>query len=334
LTVTDPEVARLIDTFEAKDDDLEAIEALGRMGKKSADPLRAALKDKNSQVRFRAVWSLAFMEPDLVMEAAAELMPLLKDDDPGVRYKTVFVLQKIGDRSGDAYLGIIGALNDKDDSVRDTAIEVVEKLGAPPKEAVPGLAQLAGKNNEYTVRSKAMVLLGKAGAPAAPVFKSLLKSADSLDTIELIRAISHLGSVAKPILPDLQTIMIKKRDFWDAENELIETFKKCGPDGGAGLAAVLRALHDDPKSPDFAPGDARTAVLLKAIGEIGADAKAATPVLVLLLENGDRWNVEVLDALGGIGPAAKDAMPAVRKLVGTRFDAQAQAALKRMGAKN
>ncbi len=320
------EIPRIIACFDNGDEDvrLMAAETLKNVGAKAVGPLRERLTDSNASVRFWCVQSLAYIGP-AAADAAGDIVKRLKDDDSNVRYKAVYALGKLGDTSDPVIDGLLTALSDPDEGVSETAVEVLDNFGTPKKESLPLLAELAGKDSK--VRGVALKLLGRMGEPAAPTFKALLKKANALDQIELIQAIAQLGPGAKSLLPDLEAIMIKS-PFWDAQDDLVGAFKKCGPDGARGLANVLKTL-----APQFIANDARAAILLKSIGEIGPEAKGTVPLLIDLLKEREALRPGILDALGGIGPAASEAIPAVEALVqnANNRDDPAVVALRRMG---
>jgi HEAT repeat protein len=326
------EIPRIIACFEVEDEDLrfQATETLKAVGVKAVDPLRAKLKDKNAKVRFYAVQTLAMIGPDAA-GASDDILACLNDKQGDVRYKAVYALGKLGVKSDAVIDGLVKALGDKDTSVSETAIETLETIGPPSKESLPKLAELAGKDSTPAVRTVAVKLIGQIGKPAVPTIRELLKKADTLDTLALIQAIATLGPDAAPLLPDLQTIMIKSR-FWDEPEALVGTFKKCGADGASGLASVLKTLHD-PKSEFFAPNDDRSNTLLKAIGDMGSTGKPAVPVLIAILQNTDALRSPILETLGDIGPSAKEAIPVVEALAKNAKDNNDPAviALRRMG---
>jgi HEAT repeat protein len=325
------EIPRIVACFERNNEILraQAAETLSKIGPKAVDPVREKLKSTNPKVRYWAVLTLALIGPDAA-GASDDVLACLNDDDADVRYKAVYALGKLGVKSDAVLDGLVKALGDKDNTVSTTAIDVLGKIGPPSQESLPMLAKLAAKESPAEVRTLAIKLLGQIGKPAVPTFKELLKNADTLDRIAIIQAIAALGPDATPLLGELQAIMIKNR-FWDAQEELVGTFKKCGPEGASGLANVLKTLHDS-KSPHFAPDDERSKTLLKEIGEMGAQAKSAVPLLVELLQEGDSLRPQILDALGGIGPAASAAIPAVEALLNDAALAEpARIALRRMG---
>src|ERR1043166_227372 len=215
--VSDREVARLLGHFADTDDDkaLEASQDLAAMGERAVDPLRATLKVNNPRIRFWAVQTLAFMDADTMAPATDDLLPLLRDDDVNVRYKTVYALGKVHRKSEAAFVGIVNALADPDESVRDTAIEVVEKRDKPPRGAVPALAKLVAPDANAQVRQRVLPILAKAGEPAVPTFRELLKKCmtefqpRSHECSLVLHATSLLGPAAHGLLPELDAFLLQ-----------------------------------------------------------------------------------------------------------------------------
>jgi hypothetical protein len=123
-----------------------------------------------------------------------------------------------------------------------------------------------------------------------------------------------------------------KNKWWDAESEMLAVFKRCGPEGAAGLIAVLGSLHD-PKSPHFDLADVRSLAVVKAIGDMGSQGKSAVPMLITMLKERPSLRPRILETFGDIGPAANESRSAVQALLKEPAHAeQARVALKRMGA--
>lgn len=322
------EVGKIIACFENGDEDLRVLAAvtLGQVGPKAVGPLREKLTDQNEEVRYGCVQSLALLKSDAA-PAVPDLLKCLHDTNPRVRYKSAYALGQTGVKSDAIFEGLLGTLDDLDDRVPETSLKVLEELGAPPKATLPKLAKRAAKDSPPATRAVALKLLGQMGPEVVPTFQILLKEANTLDQIEVIKAIAQLGPNAAPLLPDLEAIMIKNR-FWDAQEDLIATFKKCGKDGANGLGNVLRKL-----APELNANDERGQIVLKAIGDIGPDAKGTVPLLIELLKDREALRLPTLDALGGIGPAASEAIPIVESLVKNPKNKNDPAviALRRMG---
>lgn len=331
--VENSDLTRLLAGLERNDENVRLISgvALGQLGPKAVEPLREKLKHHNAKVRFSAAQAFAHMDAAAVAPAASDLARCAEDSDAEVRRKAIYVLGKLGGKGENVFNAIIKGLGDSDTEVAREAMSALEKMDAPPKEALPTLVKLA-KDSKFETRTEAFKLLGKMGDTAVPAMKDLFKSADPIDRATLIKSVVRLGPAAKPLLPELQAHMTAA-PWWDNDADLFAIFKACGPDGAAGLTSVLKSLHD-PKSPHFNLADERARTLLPVIGQFGAQAKDATPVLMEFLKERETLRLVVLETLGDIGPSAKEAIPAVQALMSDpRASNAARAALKRMGVR-
>jgi HEAT repeat protein len=333
------EIPRLIACFASDDLDIcaQASETLKIVGEKAVDPLRENLSDKNANVRFWSAQTLAHIGPEAA-RASSELVKSLADTDAKVRYKSAYALGQIGVKSDAVFTGLIQALEDKDADVPSEAISALAKLGAPPAEAIPALTKLATKD-DAAVRHAAIGLLGKLGAPAVPTFKLLLKNTKiPEERLVVVGAVVALGTEAKPLVPELVSLLDDqiRQGGGFIDPQLIEVFKKCGPDGGKALAQELKEI--DRESIAFI---ARQSIL-KGIGDMRSpeEAKATVPILIELLKKNTPTHAVVeyrhliLEALGDIGVAANASIPQVESLTNDPAPlvaSGARVALKRMG---
>jgi len=372
----DDEIPKLIACFDRSEEfpvegklpvGIAASEALARIGAEAVGPLRASLKDmKNVRMRYYSAQTLGRMGP-IAAPAADDLLERLQDSDSDVRYKSAYALGQLGLHTDPIIGGLVKVLDDSDRDVPRTAIaslekigvpalpkmyqlvgatsgrtreqlvEALEKIGSPPEDALPVLANLA-KDPSDLVRQPAFKLLAQLGKPAVPTFKELLKKPSPFDLIALPHALALLPKdEARPLLPELEVLLLRNV-WWDAEPELMGTLKRCGPDGAQTLTNILKTLQD-PTSKQFAEGAARTTIVLRTLGEMGADARGAVPTLLTLLKERSALQAQILDTLGDIGPAAcaiKGTVPAVETLLATpgqnpEVAEKARTALNRMG---
>ncbi|MGH6635083.1 MAG: HEAT repeat domain-containing protein, partial [Gammaproteobacteria bacterium] len=150
----------------------------------------------------------------------------------------------------------------------------------------------------------ATMVFGTMGVQGVPVLLKALNDQDAAVRGAGIDALSQMGAAAHIAIPEL----IKALDDpdpdipWRAANAL-------GAMGSDAAAALTNALREK-------RGEVRRLVV-DALGEIGAAAKVAIPVLVQLLERDNdaelRWRAA--DALGAMGAHAKSAVPVLRRLV-------------------
>jgi HEAT repeat protein len=71
-----------------------AVVGLSRIGKPAISELTLALREKDAQARYHALWALANIGTD-ALEAVPEMMPLLTDKERDVRAKALFALIRI-----------------------------------------------------------------------------------------------------------------------------------------------------------------------------------------------------------------------------------------------
>ncbi|MGH8657387.1 MAG: HEAT repeat domain-containing protein, partial [Gammaproteobacteria bacterium] len=169
---------------------------------------------------------------------------------------------------------------------------------AEPRETAPA----SGAQNRPLSWPTTMVF-GTMGVQGVPALLKALNDQDAAVRGAGIDALSQMGAAAHVAIPEL----IKALDDpdpdipWRAANAL----GTMGRDAAAALTNALREKR----------GEVRRLVV-DALGEIGAAAKVAIPVLVQLLERDNdtelRWRAA--DALGAMGAHAKSAVPVLRRL--------------------
>jgi HEAT repeat protein len=204
----EPLIAALDD--EVTDVRQAAARALGRLGDaRAAEPLIAALTDRDSSVRGSAAQALGRLGD---VKAVEPLIAALTDDDRTVPQAAAGALDKLGwqpDRteSGAAYwitrhqwdqciqIGasavtpLVATLQDKDESVRQAAAEVLGRIGEPAVE--PLIAAL--NNPDSNVRHAAANALGQLGdARAVEPLMAALKDAIHLVRRSAARALHEL----------------------------------------------------------------------------------------------------------------------------------------------
>ena len=151
-----------------------AAEALVKIGAPAVEPLIAALKDKDSDVRYAAAKALGEIKDPRAVEP---LIAVPKDYYSGVRYAVTEALVKIG---APAMEPLIAALKDKDSKDSDVRQAAAEALGEikDPRAVEPLIAAL--KDEDSDVRAAAAYALGEIKDPRAvePLIAAL-KDGDS-----------------------------------------------------------------------------------------------------------------------------------------------------------
>jgi len=205
-----------------------AARSLGSLGDaRAGDPLLALLNDADSRTRQAAAYALGRLQEP---RAAEPLLAMLRELNAGTRQTAAKALEDIGAPAVD---GLIAALSDKDQKVRELAIRSLGNLGDP--RAVGPLIERLGDRN-LKVRHRAIGALGRMKDPRA---------VDPLVAVlgEPGMEISALGALAK--LGDPQTIapiveMLKHKEA-RVRTRAVNTLKGLG---GPAVTAAIPLLND------------------------------------------------------------------------------------------
>jgi HEAT repeat protein len=277
-----------------------------RIGPPCVPPLRAALKDKDAEVRCFAALALGNLGP-VAAEAVPELRERLQDKDDDVRLAAAYAL--------------LGRTTDDADRVVPVLIEMLQRLAAVSRDEEAALRTwhavtdregtrkywytrdqelwhwCAARDQEWRWRCLA-ALLGEIGPKAEPVAAALgaLLRKRGQQSHQIARVLRSLGAVGRKAAPELLGLL--RGPTPTVENpELRE------------LLVQKRFSLPDPAA------DALWALLV-----IGPAARETVgPALGRLLEDDDlvlRW--QAFQALSSIDPsAALKAYPMMRKTVAT-----------------
>ena len=229
--------------------------ALGKIGdKRAVEPLIAALKDGDSNVRKAAADSLrttgwqpanAFQKSCLLFaeqawgklaelgkEGVDVLIAGLKDENLRVRGNAAWTLGKIGDKR--AVEPLLAALKDKESNVRRATSEALGKIG--DKRAVePLIAAL--KDEDSNVQRAAAEALGKIGDKRA--VEPLIAAFRDKDSHVRNNAAEVLGKIGKPAVEPLIAVLRDKDSH--VRNNAAEALRKItGKDFGEDQAQWQR----------------------------------------------------------------------------------------------
>jgi HEAT repeat protein len=203
--------------------------ALGlyRMGEAGATPLIEAMKSKDVNVRWSALWALGLSDSP---ESANVVLTCLKDNDPEIRVLAVHIL---GSRHIDHALAAMGeGLRDKDVHVRRATAMALGDMG---KAAVKDLSD-AIADSDAMVRSLSASSLGNIQDESAiPVLAGLLKDGDYGVRWRSMQALANIGGAgaAEPLIRLLSDVQIGY--------EVDEFLVRIGPPAVDGLIAALQS---------------------------------------------------------------------------------------------
>jgi hypothetical protein len=176
----------------------------------------------------------------------------------------------------------------------DAASQLIQ-LGVQAKVAAPAMIQSL-TNSEFLTRQWA------SGQKSTDLSYADIADSDLKNRDWAIRVLEAIGSASPEVVPALVRELDDGQRGYEAGYALI-TISLTDTNV---LPAVIAKLETDPTSPE-----AKNSV--QVLDGIGADARAAVPVLIQLLENTNACD-EVVDTLCTIGPDAAPAVPSLLRL--------------------
>jgi HEAT repeat protein len=232
----------------------------------------------------------------LAKGALDDLAKYLNDPDEAVKKSATAALEKV---SKDSVPALLKLLDSKEAPVRIAAVLALGEAGMEAKEALPILANLAGKDADPGVRRSALVALRSIGGMElkgqADKVSLALKDQDKDVRAQAALTLAEIGAAGEQALPDLMAALADK----DA------VVSKAAGDALGKLGAVaVNPLVEALKDPN--PVVRRNATM--ALKDLGAKAKNAVPMLIDTLHDSDDATRRFAAlALSEIGPDAKTA---------------------------
>jgi HEAT repeat protein len=274
---------------------IEAAEALGKMARTGAmtGPVRqeavsallTTLSDERSYVRRSAVEALSQLAPEAKsamphliakLEFRNELAGNQGDPSSEVRREIILALSRIDPESKAALAPFGKSLRDPDNSVSQSATEV-------------------------------LVHIGKSGAAHEEAVAIFVTATTDKDLQLCLRSIAALGLIGGDrVIPPLAAAVKRKEPM--VRKKAVESLTKVSPKHKAVVPALLEALKE-------ADGDVRH-YAIEILGSIGAEAKLAMPILIETLNDRDMdIRIQAVRALVRIDPKSKDVVPSLQKML-------------------
>lgn len=284
-----------------------ALVALGRFGASSATEtatIAAALKDAELSVRLAACDALAALGPEArsAVDALAEAM---KDSEGVVTVRAAEALGRIGPA---AIPALVKLLDQRVYSI--PALQTIEAMGPSAKSLAGKLVEMLKTPSEIPQRNLCLAIAAIGADPnvAGPALKQVLADESSEARPAAAYALGRIGD---------QTAIKELTNTVEADDPLLQ------------LACSWSLLHLDPQNVDYikiaiprliaALDRPEPNVRLQAartLGELGQQARSATPALVKTLGNDEVLVVRAAAAVAvsRLGTEAKTAVPALIKL--------------------
>lgn len=151
-----------------------AAQALGDLGVRDREVIAALREMLSTPEKLVAIQSLAKLGGPALESVVPELVPLLADSDPTVRWNAARTLGQIGPTAAPAVPSLIRALKDADPIVREQSAEALGKIGPAAAAAVPDLIGVLS-DEAVKVRRDAVRSLGQIGPAAKTALPAIEK---------------------------------------------------------------------------------------------------------------------------------------------------------------
>jgi HEAT repeat protein len=176
------------------------------MGKDALPALMEALKEKNNNVRVNVIYALQQMNVD-AKTVKPLLLPLLKEEEAGVRQAAV---QGLGRFRAEVLDDLLGLVDDKDAGVRWLTAQYIGNCGKQAKKAIPALEKMAAKDTDGTVRYYAVTALASVGNDAIPSLIELARVKDYDQRYMVLNYLAGFGAASKDAVPVLREALKDK----------------------------------------------------------------------------------------------------------------------------
>jgi HEAT repeat protein len=306
------------------------VEALTKTKK---EDIEAMVRPQKADEKAAALGGAVLALRKIGKPAAEAVIPLLKHNDPIVRYQAAAVLSGLNPAEGSVALPDVQAAMEAERNLQGGELYAFEEmvaatlnLGGDVSSVVKQIIELLKNDNEVVRFRSAKILarVGRKAAPAVPRLTELLN--DSLTPIQTaaLEALAAIGPAAKDSVIEIAK-KVESEDVGVAR-EATRTLRALGPAAAPAVPALAKAL--DSNDSNFCVEAAQ------AIAAVGPDATAAVEAIAKHLEDANsrrEEKVALLQAAAAIGSPAKDTIPAIGKLLAERDTAIRQAAAEALG---
>ena len=308
---------------EDRDIQLNAANALGKIGEVATPYLLPLLQDTDEAIREIAVWALAKMR-----EAGAAAIPylllLLQDTNEAIRGIAAIALGNMGTECQEVITNLILLLLNKyyiGINVRDLSDHIKLNIFVEMTCWTYAFFIYAYKDKDKDIRLNATQALGKIGRVAIPYLLPLLQDSD--EDVRAMAAIA-LGSMGEVAIPYLLPLL--KDSDEDVRAITAYTLGNMGETGKVAIPYLLPLLKDSDEDTSV------RAMAAFALGNMGETGKVAIPYLLSLLKDSDT-NIQVMAAitLGNMGEVAIPYLLSLLKDSDTNIRGMAAFALGHMG---
>jgi HEAT repeat protein len=282
---------------------IQSFQNIGGDGKDAAPALLEILQnDPEPNLKQQALYALQNVggDPKLMLPG---LKKMIEDKDASLRLTALQIIWRYGP---DAIELIVKCFDDKDENVRQNATWVLQQVQGDLKPALPKIRELVKSKNQQ-VRIGAVALLSRCGDDAADDLLALLKNGDDQVRWQAVYGLRNMQKSAKKLLPTL-TAMVKDEKNNDTRAFAAQAMAQLGPDAMPTLFELLKNEKEESVK----------AAAIQGLWTAGQVPKEAIPYLIeALKDKGVQVRSNACTALGQIGQdkEAKKAIPALAEVV-------------------
>jgi len=209
------------------------------------------------------------------------------------------------------------ALSSPKRNVRAAAAKVLLKMGRQSQPAVGPLAAALDDECRWVrwYAAEALANLGPDAAPAVDALLPLIEHPDEYTRRRVIEALGSIGPAAKAAVPALSRVSQKRDEYLAVRRAATKALLEINLEQIAAESAeqadeeVRKWIEQLREGDEF---QARPAA--KALGRLGAKARAAVPALAEALQHENQWvRAAAAEALGAMGREARSVLPALRR---------------------
>lgn len=250
-----------------------------------------ALRDESADIRAIAAGMLEQHDPKLRTAVLAALVNALEDPDQSVRQTARQSVRRLPPAAADLPL-LSATLNGKTVEARLYAAFALEQLGPTAGPTVPVLLEFVN-DPEIEVRTGVIRALGAIGPGAEKAVPLLVARLGDAEGGPRAAATTALGRIGPAALPALQTALEQGNDL--VRSQAASAFEEANELARAAIPALMKALKD-PSAP------VRVHVAT-ALGNLGADSRVSLAALGPALRNSERAvRRAAAQAVANIGP--------------------------------
>ena len=183
---------------------IDAIPRMGEAGKPLVAIALAKLKSDNPYAKYAAVGLVASLPPAEATKVAGDLGKLATDEEPDIRLRVAFVLEKLGPTGAAAAEALGKALaSESEDAIRDQLLDALVAMGPGAKPALPALLPLVTEKTLPVNRRERVIAAVAVADPASKeVASALLAAAGDADQTVRAAAAGALGKL-NPLPPEV-----------------------------------------------------------------------------------------------------------------------------------